>query len=109
MDIKKSLQELKDKVALYEQQASSQTPQENQKRMREVEEMQKNLTTYQQQAQKDLSEKEFNLLKPISEKAKVAIEKVANAKGYEYVLEAGSLIVAKGKDLMPDVKSELGI
>jgi outer membrane protein len=47
------------------------------------------------------------MLKPITEKAKTAIEKVAAAQGIEYVFEAGGLIVAKGKDLMFDVKAEL--
>ena len=71
--------------------------------------MKQSLSQYQQQAQKYLQEKEFNLLKPITEKAKAAIEKVAAAQDIEYVLEAGGLIVAKGKDLMSDVKAELKI
>ncbi|WP_431111565.1 OmpH family outer membrane protein, partial [Winogradskyella poriferorum] len=40
-----------------------------------------------------------------------AIEKVAAAQGFDYVIDATpglSLIVAKGKDLLPDVKKELG-
>ena len=48
---------------------------------------------------------------PISEKAKAAIEKVAAAQGFDYVIDAqagGGLIVAKGKDLLPDVKKQLG-
>ncbi|MDC1250209.1 OmpH family outer membrane protein, partial [Flavobacteriaceae bacterium] len=45
------------------------------------------------------------------EKARVAIEKVAGAQGYDYVLDSspgGSVITASGKDLMTDVKTELG-
>ena len=77
--------------------------------MQEVEEMKQSLGQYQQQAQQDLQKKEFDLLKPITEKAKSAIEKVATAQNIEYVLEAGGLIVAKGKNLMADVKAELGL
>jgi outer membrane protein len=47
------------------------------------------------------------MIKPITEKARLAIEKVATAQGIEYVFEAAGLIVAKGKDLMADVKAEL--
>ena len=48
---------------------------------------------------------------PITEKAKAAIEKVAASQGIDYVIDAspgGGLIVAKGKDLLPEVKKELG-
>jgi outer membrane protein len=105
--IQTSLKELDTKLKQYNAEAEGQTQEENQKRMEEVEGMKQSLGQYQQQAQKDLQEKEFNMLKPITEKAKAAIEKVAASQGLEYVLEAGSLIVAKGKDLMADVKAEL--
>ncbi|WP_411895697.1 OmpH family outer membrane protein [Winogradskyella sp. A2] len=107
--IEGSIKELENKLKQYDAEAPSQTQEENQKRMQEVEEMKQSLGQYQQQAQKDIQEKEFNLLKPITEKAKAAIEKVATAQNIDYVLEAGGLIVAKGKDLMADVKAELGL
>lgn len=105
--IQTSLKELDIKLKQYNAEAETQTQEENQKRMQEVEGMKQSLSQYQQQAQKDLQEKEFNMLKPITEKAKTAIEKVAAAQGIDYVFEAGGLIVAKGKDLMFDVKAEL--
>ena len=40
-----------------------------------------------------------------------AIEKVASAQGFDYVLDSsagGSVIMSKGTDLMADVKTELG-
>jgi outer membrane protein len=105
--IQTSLKELETKLKQYNADAEAQTQEENQKRMQEVEGMKQSLSQYQQQAQKDLQEKEFNMLKPITEKARLAIEKVAAAQGLEYVFEAGGLIVKKGKDLMADVKAEL--
>lgn len=105
--IQTSLKELETKLKQYNADAEAQTQEENQKRMQEVEGMKQSLSQYQQQAQKDLQEKEFNMIKPITEKARVAIEKVAAAQGIEYVFEAAGLIVAKGKDLMADVKAEL--
>ncbi len=107
--IKTSLTELENKLKRYDAEAPTQTQEENQKRMQEVEGMKQSLGQYQQQAQQDLQKKEFDLLKPITEKAKAAIEKVAAAQNIDYVLEAGGLIVAKGKDLMADVKAELGL
>ena len=105
--IQTSLKELETKLKQYNADAEAQTQEENQKRMQEVEGMKQSLSQYQQQAQKDLQEKEFNMIKPITEKARLAIEKVAAAQGIEYVFEAAGLIVAKGKDLMADVKAEL--
>ena len=45
------------------------------------------------------------------EKARAAIQKVAREQGFEYVIDAtpgGALILSDGKDLMADVKKELG-
>ena len=45
------------------------------------------------------------------DKAKAAIDKVATSLGYEYVLDSsqgGSVIIAKGKNIMAEVKKELG-
>ena len=75
--------------------------------------MQRSIREYQAQAQEDLQKKQFELLKPISEKVKAAIVKVAKALGYDYVLEStptnGIVLMAEGKDLLADVKKELGI
>jgi outer membrane protein len=57
----------------------------------------------------DLQKKEYDLLKPILEDADAAIQTVAKAQGFQYVLDAGMLIVADGKDLMADVKAHLKI
>jgi len=51
------------------------------------------------------------MMRPLYDKARAAIEKVAAAQGFNYVLDSspgGSVIMATGKDLMPDVKSDLG-
>ena len=107
--IQESLKELDVKLKQYNAEAEGQTQDENQKRMQEVEGMKQSLGQYQQQAQKDLQAKESTLIEPIVEKAKSAIERVATAQGFDYVLEEGALIVAKGKNLMADVKKEMGI
>ena len=108
-EIQGSLKELDVKLKQYNAEAEAQTQEENQKRMQEVEGIKQSIGQFQQQAQKDLEEKRFNMLKPITEKAKAAIEKVATVQGIEYVFEAGGLIIAKGKNLMADVKAEMGL
>ncbi|MBC2846279.1 OmpH family outer membrane protein [Winogradskyella flava] len=108
-DYQSSLKELEAKLNQYNAEADAQTEETNVKRMQEVEGMKQSLAQFQQQAQQDLQKKEFDLLKPITDKAKTAIEKVATAQGYDYVLEAGGLIVKRGKDLLADVKAEMGI
>ena len=108
-DMESSVKEYEDKVKLYDSQAASQTDEENKKRIAEVQGMQQSIGQFRAQAQKDMQEKEANLLKPITEKAKAAIDKVAKAQGIQYVLDSSTLVVADGKDLLSDVKSELGI
>lgn len=108
-EIKELATTLQNKMKQYDSEASSQTDAENQKRVQEVQGLQRNIQDYQSTAQQDLQKKEFDLLKPITEKAKAAIDKVAKAQGIQYVLDAATLIVSDGKDLMPEVKRELGI
>ncbi len=67
------------------------------------------LVTYQQAAAKELSEKEATLLKPIEDKVKASISKVASAKGLKYVMEKSILLYANGVDITADVKKDLGI
>lgn len=110
-DIQSSLDELKNKLAQYNNEASAMSQEENQKRALELQGFERNIGEAQQAAQQELSKKQAELFEPISVKAKEAIEKVAAAQGYDYVVDASpgsGVIVSKGKDLLPDVKKELG-
>ena len=110
-DIQSSLDELKGKLTQYNNEASSMSQEENQKRALELQGFERNIGEAQQAAQQELAQKQSELFEPISKKAKEAIEKVAAAQGYDYVVDASpgaGVIVAKGKDLLPDVKQELG-
>lgn len=111
-DIKAMATEYQNKMKQYEAEASTKTDEENQKRLVEVQTMQQNIQAYQNTAQQEMQKKEVALLKPITEKAKAAILKVARAQGFEYVLDStqgGGVIMADGKNLLDDVKKELGI
>ena len=81
--------------------------------MNEVQETRTNIVKYQQSAMQKLEVKQQELIKPILEEARLAIQKVARAKGYEFVLDstpgAGGVLMADGYDLMADAKAALGI
>jgi len=110
-DIQASMTEYRNKVTQYQNEAPSKTQEENEKRAVEIQGFEKNIGDAQQAAQQEFQKKQGELFAPISDKAKAAIEKVAAAQGFDYVLDAtqgGGLIVASGKDLLADVKKELG-
>ncbi|MEL1243752.1 OmpH family outer membrane protein [Flavobacterium sp. DGU11] len=103
--------EFRNKVAQYEKEAATVTEAVNETRSKEVQDMQKRIQEYQQSASKELQQKQEDTYKPIIEKAKAAIQKVAKAKGYQYVLDSssgGGVLVSDGPDLTVDVKKELG-
>jgi outer membrane protein len=104
--------EYQKKVQQYDAEASAQTQEENQKRIQEVEGIRQNIGQFQQQAQQEMQKKEMQLLQGIEETAMAAILKVGKAQGFNYVLDSTrgqGVILADGKDLIADVKKELGI
>jgi len=110
-DIEAMKSELKSKTERYEAEAATKTQEENEKRYVEVQTDNQDMQQYAASAQKKLQKKEMELLKPITEKAKAAILKVAKAQGFNYVLDSaqgGGVIMAEGKNLLTDVKKELG-
>tara|TARA_B100000809_G_scaffold32263_1_gene28144 strand:- start:7292 stop:7792 length:501 start_codon:yes stop_codon:yes gene_type:complete len=108
-EIKTLVKEFETKIAQYEVEAESKTAEVNSKRAEEVQGMQANINAYRQGALEDLQKKQEALIAPILEKARTAIQKVGRTQGYEYVMDSSSLLLAEGKDLLVDVKKELGI
>ena len=108
-EIKTLSKEFETKLKQYEVEAESKTAEVNAKRAEEVQGMQANINAYRQGALEDLQKKQEDLIAPILEKARTAIQKVGRTQGYEYVMDSSSLLLAEGKDLLVDVKKELGI
>ena len=108
-DIQASITEYQNTVKQYEAEVATKTDEENQKRGLELQEKQQRIQQFRADAQKDLAAKEAELFKPIQESAMNAINEVAKAKGYEYVIDRATLIVANGTDILADVKAQLGI
>ncbi len=109
-DYKVMVEEFQAKVKKYEAEVATVSAVMNEERSKEVQDMQNRIVQFRDNAGKKLQEKEMELVKPIMDKAKAAIEKVSKAKGYKYVLdstEGGSVIIADGTNIYNDVKTEL--
>lgn len=82
-------------------------------KQKELEQLQNSYQELEQKANEDMQNQQQEFLKPLITKLKVAIEEVAKAKGYNYVLEstegAGLIWGDPAHDLMPAVKTKLGI
>lgn len=110
-DIQASFTEFQNKATQYQNEAASKSREENEKRSLELQEIEKNIQGARQAASGELQKKQSALFGPITENAKKAIEKVAADLGFDYVIDSqqgGALIVAKGKDILAEVKKELG-
>ncbi len=107
-EYKGMVEEYQNKLKKYEQEAATVTEAVNDTRSKEVQDMQKRITDYRDNAQKELQQKESDIMKPIMEKVKVSIAKVGKAKGFQYVLNSEGLLLADGPNLTSDVKKDLG-
>jgi len=78
----------------------------------ELQDLQQRMSSYHDNAQKSIEQKSNELLKPLSDKLKAAIQAVAAEKGYNYVLNSATteLVVAPpADDLTGAVKTKLGL
>ncbi len=107
-DYKKMVTEYQAKLAQYEKEAATVTEAVDGERSKEVQEMQKRIVDYRDNAQKELQQKESDIVKPLMEKVRASIQKVGKAKGFQYVLDGSTLLLADGPNLTIDVKKDLG-
>lgn len=111
-DIQASVTEYRNKLTQYSNEATTKTAAENEERKKELADLETRIQEAQAAAQKTAEQKYIDLTKPIQEKALAAIQKVAKAQGFSYVLDAtpgSGILFAEGTDLMASVKKELGI
>lgn len=100
--------EFQAKLKKYDTEASTVTDVINAERQKEVQDMQKRIQDFGQNAQKELQQKQEEITKPIYEKVRASIQKVGKAKGFQYVLDGSTLLLADGPNLTADVKKDLG-
>jgi len=111
-EIKDMLSEAQSTMQRYESEANTKSDEENQKRGAEIQAAQRRIQEHSAKARQDLQKKETDLLRPVLEKVRTSIQKVARAKGYDYVLDSTTgtgVLLADGYDLTPDVKKDLGM
>ena len=107
-DYKKMAEEFQTKLKKYDTESATVTEAINAERQKEVQDMQKRIQDFGQNAQKELQQKQEDITKPIYEKVRASIQKVGKAKGFQYVLDGATLLLADGPDLTADVKKDLG-
>lgn len=81
-------------------------------KIKEITDLEKRITEFQQTAEADLQKKEQTLLQPIIDKAKTAINDVAKENSYTYILDSSVGVVLysiDSDDILPKVKKKLGI
>jgi len=104
--------EYETKVASFQQTEKDMIPTVRNTKVREISELERRIQEFQQQAQDEIAKKEQEVLTPIIDKARKAIDEVAVSKNYTYVFDSsvGVLLYAKDtEDVMADVKAKLGL
>ncbi len=73
--------------------------------------LEQDIQQFQVNANQELSQKEAELLQPMIDSAKKAIEDVASENGFTYIFDAstGVLLYTGGEDILALVKAKLGI
>jgi len=104
--------EYETKVAEFQSKQDVMTDIIKETKIKEITDLEKRITEFQQTAEADLQKKEQELLQPIIDKAKEAINTVAKENGYTYVLDSSVGVVLysiEGDDILPMVKKKLAI
>ena len=107
-EYKKMVEEYQGKLKKYEAEAATVTEAVNGERSKEVQDMQKRIVDFRDNAQKELQQKESDIVKPLMEKVRASIQKIGKAKGFQYVLDGSTLLLADGPNITADVKKDLG-
>lgn len=105
-------QEWESKVADYQQNEKNLTEIMRKTKVKEITDLEARIKDFQQTAQEDLQQKENELLQPMIEKAKKAIEEVAKENKYTYIFDSslGVLLYSpESDDVMPLIKKKLAI
>ncbi|MFH1319789.1 MAG: OmpH family outer membrane protein [Bacteroidota bacterium] len=104
--------EYESKLQDYQSKESLMTEPIKQTKLKEIMDLEQRIREFQQTAQESLQKKENELLTPIINKAKKAIDEVAKEKGYTYIFDSGVgviLYVEDKNDILPLVKNKLGL
>lgn len=103
--------ELESKYADYQANQATMSEIIRQTKEKEIMDLQQRIEAFNQQAQYDIQSKQFELTQPLLNKAQKAIEDVAKENGFTYIINANVqiLLYANGTDILPLVKTKLGL
>lgn len=110
--IKTMSTEYEAKVAEYQKQESLMTDIIKQDKVKEINDLEERIKTFQGTAQESLQKKEQELMQPMVTKAKKAIEDVAKENNYKYVFDtsAGFILYSEpSDDIISLVKKKMGL
>lgn len=102
------------KVEAYQRDLATMTDIVRQSREKEIGQLEVKIQEYYKASQQELAEKERELLNPVIKVVQDAVNKVAKADGYTYVIDTDAgvgFVIYKDetRDLMTQVKTELGL
>jgi len=104
--------ELTSKGQAYQKENATMTDAVRTARQTELQDLQKRIQDYNNNAQQQVDAKTNELSKPLIDKARAAVTAIAKEKGYNYVLDSSqvTLIVSPaGDDLLEATKAKLGL
>lgn len=108
-ELNKQAEAFQKEVQQYQAEGAKLTEAQRTAKEAELQKKQQNLQQLQQTAQKDLATKRDTAVKPIIEKLNNAVEKVAKANGFDFIIDSTALIYKAGPDATALVKKELGL
>jgi outer membrane protein len=104
--------EYQTKGAAYEKSRSTMTDATRTASENELQDIQKRIQDYSNNAQQQVQAKSSELSKPLFDKVRAAINTVAKEKGYGYVIDSGTtnlLVSPPADDMLAAVKLKLGL
>ncbi|MDR0605658.1 MAG: OmpH family outer membrane protein [Bacteroidales bacterium] len=111
-EIEAMYKEYEKKTADFQNNQATMSQIMQQNKVKELQDLEARIQTFQEQAQTDIQAKQEEVLKPIVDKAKGAIGEVAKENGYTYVFDSalGVLLYSEESDnIIELVKKKLGI
>ena len=108
-ELNKQAESFQKEVQQYQADAAKLTEAQRQTKETDLQKKQQSLQQIQQTAQNDLAQKRDTAVKPIIEKLNNAVNKVAKASGYDFIIDGSALIYKGGADATEAVKKELGL
>lgn len=105
-------QEYQTKVSEYQAKEATMTETVKKSKIKEITDLEARINDFQQNADQELKTKQQQLLQPMIDKAKKAIEEVAKENKYTYVFDSstGSLLFSpESENILSIVKKKVGI